>query len=357
VSDQRTAGYVINIAKKHNAQLFYVYLPRNKQKQQENKFRVCLWKEKESMTMSRVNNSRRLPRSDEDLARMVVSVAKATRVDGIICITETGTLAQHLYRLKGRFRLIATTTNSETYDTLSKAGMEVIRLPLHTADKHTQVRHAISVVLQSSSFSIGDLVICAIGRDVYQDEGNLVVLTEMEPSIENLAVSDLLKFTHGIQPKVLEAVFAVARMIGRAARRGNRVGTIFMLGDSRKVLKGSKQLVPNPFQGHKKANRMLTNHDIHEALVELSKLDGAFVLRGDGFIQTAGVFLTSPPTDTELVSGLGTRHATAAAVTMRTTATAVVVSATDGNVRWFSGGKMILKIDPDIANDHTSMNE
>jgi len=100
---------------------------------------------------------------------------------------------------------------------------------------------------------------------------------------------------------------------------------------------------------------MLTNPDIHDALVELSKLDGAFVLRGDGFIQAAGVFLTSPPTEAELVSGLGARHAAAAAVTMRTMATAIVVSATDGKVRAFSGGKMVPQIDPDFAHWHISM--
>ena len=149
----------------------------------------------------------------------------------------------------------------------------------------------------------------------------------------------------------------VACKIGRAARRGKRIGAIFMLGDSLNVLKGSKQLVPNPFKGHEKADRMLTNPDIHDALVELSKLDGAFVLRGDGFIQAAGVFLASPPTAAELVSGLGARHATAAEVTMRTTATAVVVSATDGLVRAFSGGRMVLQIDPEIAHGHISMNE
>ena len=98
--------------------------------------------------MTRGKEVTRSPRSDEDLARMVVSVAEATHVDSIICITETGALAQHLYRLSGDFRVIATTTNSETYDTLTKAGLEVIRLPLHTADKYTQIRHAISVVLQ-----------------------------------------------------------------------------------------------------------------------------------------------------------------------------------------------------------------
>ena len=211
-------------------------------------------------------------------------------------------------------------------------------------------------MLQSSSVSIGDLVVCAIGRDVYLEEGNLIVLTEMEASIEKLAVSDLVKLTDGIQPTVLEAAVTVACKISRAARRGNRVGAILMLGDSLKVLEGSKQLVPNPFQGHDKANRMLTNPDIHDALVELSKLDGVFVLRGDGFILAARVFLTSPPTETELVSGLGTRH-TAAAATIRTTATAIIVSATDGQVRAFSGGKLVLQIDPEIAYGHISMNE
>jgi len=307
--------------------------------------------------MSRTNNSTRLPRSDEDLAIMVVSVAKATQVDGIICITETGSLAQHLYRLSDDFRVIATTTNSKTYDTLTKAGLEVIHLPLHTADKYTQIRHAISVVLQSSSISIGDLVICAIGHDVYQEGGNLVVLTEMEAGIEKLAVSDLLKLTDGIRPILLEVAVAVACKIGRAARRGTRLGAIFMLGDSLKVLEGSKQLIPNPFQGHDDTRRRLTNPEIHHAVLELSKLDGAFVIRGDGFIQTAGTFLASIDIEIELPPGLGARHFAAAAVTKRTAATAVVVSATDGDVRAFSGGKMVLQMDPDVAHGHISMNE
>ncbi len=307
--------------------------------------------------MNSTNHFMKPQRSDEDLARMVVSVAKATQVDGIICVTGTGALAQYLFRLSGGFRVIATTTNGETYDTLTKAGLEVIRLPLHTADKYTQIRHAISVILRSSSVSVGDFVVCAIGRDVYQEGGDLVVLTEVEASSKKPAVYDLLKLTDGIQPTVLESAVMVACKIGRAARRGKRIGAIFMLGDSINVLEGSKQLVPNPFQGHDKANRMQTNPGIHDALVELSKLDGAFVVRGDGFIQAAGVFLASPATETELVSGLGARHATASAVTMHTMATAIVVSATDGQVRGFSGGKMVIQIDPEIAQGHIRMIE
>lgn len=124
--------------------------------------------------MIRGNHSTRAHHSDEDLARMVIRVVEATRADSIICITETGALARHLSRLSGEFRVIATTTNGETFDTLKKEGLKVIRLPLHTVDKYTQIRHATSVVLQSSSVSIGDLIVCTIGHDVYQEEGNLV---------------------------------------------------------------------------------------------------------------------------------------------------------------------------------------
>ncbi len=198
---------------------------------------------------------------------------------------------------------------------------------------------------------------CSIGYDVYQEGGTLVILTEIEESTEKLAVSDLLKLTDGIQPEALEIAIEVACKIGRAARRGKRIGAIFVLGDSLNVLEGSKQLIPNPFQGHEKTDRTLKNPDIHDALVELSKLDGAFVLRGDGFIQAAGVFLTAPSIEMELVSGLGARHAAAAAVTMRSKATAIVVSATDGNVRAFSGGNMVLKIDPDVSHGHLRMSE
>jgi len=298
--------------------------------------------------MNRTNNSKNPICSDGDLSHMIMRVAQAAQTDAIICATETGTFAKQLQDLLRPIRMIAATTNRETYDFLTQEGLETILLPLRTIDKYSQVRHVISVALRSAKVSTGDLVVCAIGPDVYQKEGILVVLTEVESSIEHLEVSDLLKLTDGIRPSLLEAAVAVACKIGRAARRGTRLGAIFMLGDSLKVLEGSKQLIPNPFQGHDDTSRRLTNPEIHNAVLELSKLDGAFVVRGDGFIQTGGTFLASIDVEIELPSGLGARHFAAAAVTKRTAATAVVVSATDGNVRAFSDGKMVLQIDPDV---------
>ena len=96
------------------------------------------------------------------------------------------------------------------------------------------------------------------------------------------------------------------------------------------------------------------NPDVYEILVEFAKLDGASVLRGDGFIRTAGTFLAAPTTAVSVPRGLGARHLTAAAVTARTNATAVAMSSTDDDVRMFSRGELVPQMDPELPLPATS---
>jgi DNA integrity scanning protein DisA with diadenylate cyclase activity len=291
-------------------------------------------------------------RSEDGLARMVVRVAQQAPADVIICATETGRFATQVHALSKKVRVIAATASVATYDDLMDKGMEAIRLPIRAIDRHNQVRHMLTVALRSQKICTGDLVLCALGRNVYHKvEGDLLVLCDVEAGIEYLAVSDLLKLTDGIRPSVLEIAIQVACKIGQISSSGKNIGTIIILGDSVEVLKGSRQLIPNPFQGHGDADRRLSNPDTQSAIIELSKLDGAFILRGDGFIQTAGTFLATFDVEVVLPSGFGARHMASAAVTKRTAATAIVVSATDGNVRVFSGGTMVLQMDPNVPYD------
>jgi DNA integrity scanning protein DisA with diadenylate cyclase activity len=289
-------------------------------------------------------------RSDAELAQMVARVAQTTQPDVIICVTESGEFAQHLLDMVQQFRIVAASSKAETCASMQQAGVETVRLPLHAAEKYNQVRHVLSVALRTGTISVGDFVVCAVGAGVYPEEGDLIVLTDVDPELEHLPVSDLLKLTDGIQPSVLETGVAIASKIGRAARRGKRVGAIFMIGDSLKVMEGARQLIPNPFKGHEDDLRHLTNPAIHETLIELAKLDGAFIIRGDGFIQSAAVFLASGESELQIPAGLGSRHTAAAAVTARTRATAIVVSATDANVRIFSDGKLVMQLDPEVPH-------
>lgn len=298
--------------------------------------------------MRKTGNSQQSIRSDDELAQMVARVAQTTQPDAIICVTESGVIVQHLLNKVQQFRIVAASAKAETYASMQKAGVETLRLPLHAAEKYNQVRHVISVALRTGTISVGDFVVCAVGAGIYPEEGDLIVLTDVDPALEHLPVSDLVKLTDGIQPSVLEAGITIASKIGRAARRGKRVGAILMLGDSLQVMEGSRQLIPNPFKGHEDDLRRLTNPAMHDTLIELAKLDGAFVIRGDGFIQSAAVFLATGESELQIPVGLGTRHTAAAAVTARTNATAIIVSATDGNVRVFANGKLVMRLDPDV---------
>jgi len=287
-------------------------------------------------------------RSDRDLARIIADVARGARSEAVICGTETGALFRYLHEIGEDLRLVATTPNANTHDALSREGFDVVRLSVRVAHKYTQARYAIATVVNAGRVHEGQLVVCAIGHDLCNGGGDLVLVTDIESSVGELRLSELVKLTDGVRPDALQTTLRVACKIGRVTRSGKPLGALLVLGDSKNVLERSRQLILNPFEGHEEANRMVTNPEIHEMLVELAKLDGAFVLRGDGFIQTAGAFLAAPTTAVSLPLGLGARHLTAAAVTARANATAVVVSSTDGDVRVFSRGELVLHMDPEL---------
>lgn len=277
---------------------------------------------------------------------MTASVARAAKVDVVICVTEGGKLFRCIRKYAHGAPLVAATPSQRTYQALSEEGYDVVRLPVRVPNRFKEARHAIAAALQAGKVQPGDFVQCVIGQGLFGAHGDFLALADVEEDAAHVPLHDLIKITDGVKPTVLDAALELACRIGLAARRGKRVGAVFMLGDSKNVLDGARPLVLNPLQGHSDKERMITNSAIHDMLIELAKLDGAFVVRGDGFIQTAGTFL-EPGSDIQPLHGLGARHVSAAAVTARTHAIAIVVSATDGNIRVFSQGTTVMQLDPE----------
>ena len=71
-------------------------------------------------------------------------------------------------------------------------------------------------------------------------------------------------------------------------------------------------------------------------------MDGAFVVARDGTVEAACRLINAPMTGLTVAKGLGTRHWAAAAITAVTRALAVVVSQSNGTVRLFQDGEVIL---------------
>ncbi|MDD1719433.1 MAG: PAS domain S-box protein [Methanoregulaceae archaeon] len=147
-----------------------------------------------------------------------------------------------------------------------------------------------------------------------------------------------------VREDVFESVFHIGWEISREGREGHAVGTAFLIGDSQNVLARSKQLILNPFEGHRNEDRMITNTGIKENIKELAQLDGAFVIRGDGLIEAAARYITIDTSSVGIPKGLGTRHSSIAGMTQATKAIGIVISQSGGKISIFRNGKIVQEI-------------
>jgi DNA integrity scanning protein DisA with diadenylate cyclase activity len=82
-------------------------------------------------------------------------------------------------------------------------------------------------------------------------------------------------------------------------------------------------------------------------LKEFSMLDGALVISDEGKIVSAYRYLEPSAEGIDIPKGLGTRHMAAAAITRDSNAVSVVLSESDGLVRAFKAGELVLELDPE----------
>ncbi len=145
---------------------------------------------------------------------------------------------------------------------------------------------------------------------------------------------------------VLQRVLEIAIELSIEGREGIKIGTLFVIGDVKKVLKHSHQIIPNPFKGHK---INVLDKDSKEIIKEFALLDGAFIISNTGRIFSAGRYLDidSKKLDIMLPPGLGSRHIAAAGITKLTEAVSVSLSES-GTIRVFKNGIMILEYNPRI---------
>src|SRR4029077_17310609 len=166
--------------------------------------------------------------------------------------------------------------------------------------------------------------------------------------LERLSSQDLRRLDTQVPLETLRAVVDLATEIGREGREGKPVGTMFVVGDTRKVLTMSRPLNFNPFRGYSRAERDIRDRKVREQIKDIAQLEGAIIIRRDGVAEAACMYIDAPaPKETVAVSkGWGTRHLSAAAISKITKAVAIVVSQSSGRVVIFQNGMVMLQIEP-----------
>jgi DNA integrity scanning protein DisA with diadenylate cyclase activity len=151
----------------------------------------------------------------------------------------------------------------------------------------------------------------------------------------------------GVDTWVLEQAVTLAVEIAREGREGRKIGTLFVVGDSEEVLKGSRPLILDPLAGHPNESKHIADSNVRETLKELALLDGAFVVSDEGVVLSAARYIDTVSDSLNVPLGLGSRHMAAASVSHRTNAVAVAVSESS-MVRVFDDGELVSEITPEL---------
>ena len=234
----------------------------------------------------------------------------------------------------------------------------------------SRVQHGLSMMANDIGFSAegyavnisenvrrnGDRVwIAWINKAIRDDQGRIIEILCIgnditdrkrggEVRISTDTWKDMVVSDTDVKEEVFDAVFHICTEISIEGREGKPVGTTFLIGDTKNVLEKSRQIILNPFEGHRPESRIVTNPDLKENIKALAQLDGAFVITGDGFVESVGRYITVDTGSVSLPPGMGTRHNSVAAITQVTRAVGIVVSQSGGGITVFREGRILKKI-------------
>ena len=215
-----------------------------------------------------------------------------------------------------------------------------VELPLQFEDLTERIRFGVEGGLDREFLAEGDQVACA--AKLFADDIDSVTRVRAG-DYDQSGVYDLFVNSRA-EPAVIRDVFEVAIELGKKGQKGKRVGALFVVGDAGKVMNKSRPLSYNPFE---KSHVHVGDPIVNVMLKEFSRLDGAFVISDSGKIVSAYRYLEPSAEGVDIPKGLGARHMAAGAITRDSNAVAVVLSESDGLVRAFSGGEIVLELDPE----------
>jgi diadenylate cyclase len=220
----------------------------------------------------------------------------------------------------------------------------IVRVPDITMTRAGQVKVATLVAAAENLLRMGDRIVCLTGIDG-SGTIDMIIVLDLGVELEMFGDSAADPLPPDVTSAVFERLLTLASELSLEGREGRPVGTLFVVGDSERVLAQSRQLVMNPFHGYPEGERNILDPRLEETIKEFSAIDGSFIVRGDGVILSAGRYL-APQAKLEepLPQGLGTRHEAAAAITVTSTAIALCISQSTGTISIFKRGRLLTDI-------------
>jgi DNA integrity scanning protein DisA with diadenylate cyclase activity len=272
------------------------------------------------------------------LAEAAVHLASAVNADAILLQTETDStcrwLLNELRNARKEIKLIVATSNRECSAKLGAyPGIGLVEVPAWQAGRMAKAGQLIAQSLQRGHISEGQRLVCLLG-DGYPDSIDLIKIWD---------VTGEEYMTQILSNEVLAATVELSIELATATGNKKPVGTAFLIGDTKNVLRLSYQIMIDPFKTHRVNIKDRSQWELVKKYA--ASFDGAFVIDPDGVIVAAHRFLAATAR-CDIPPGLGTRHHAVGAMTAETAAKGVTISQEDALIRVFENGRIMAKVNP-----------
>jgi DNA integrity scanning protein DisA with diadenylate cyclase activity len=279
------------------------------------------------------------------LIELAARLARETEAGSLLVMLEGPTEWDQLHKTVGDLKVVVAADTAEELAGADEAGLATIILNMADSPVIEKLTQALLTGVARESLAPGARVVVVYsGFEV--DTIDSISYIELDEHLGRLTARDLRQLETSVPLETLKTVIDLAVEIGREGREGKAIGTMFVVGDTRKVIAHCQPAGFDPVRGYNRAERDLHDPRVREAVKEVAVLDGAFIINADGTVEKAAQLVDAPYANLTLSKGLGARHWAGAAISKATASIAVVVSQSSGTVRLFQSGEVMLRIEP-----------
>jgi diadenylate cyclase len=280
------------------------------------------------------------------IVELAAQLCRRTEAGAMLLMLEGATdWAELSQRAVPGTRLVVAADTEDELAGAAEAGLDTIVLKMQDSPVIEKLTQALLTGVAREILAPGAGVVVAYSG-FEADSIDSVSFIRLDDHLGRLTARDLRQLETSVPLETLKTVIDLAVEIGREGREGKPVGTLFVVGDTRKVLQHCQPAGYDPVKGYSRTERDLHDPRVREAIKEVAVLDGAFVISPDGTVEKAAQLVDAPYANLTLSKGLGARHWAGAAISKATGALAIVVSQSSGTVRIFQTGEVMLRIEP-----------
>jgi len=244
--------------------------------------------------------------------------------------------------------LILVVRDSQKLKVADALGFRNIKIPHVRLTRMGQIKTAVIIAFSQRMLDTGDTVVFVVGP--VGGHLDTMVVMRVGDEWEMFRTVNQPRLTEHINRVVFEQTLTLALELAAEGREGKPVGALFVVGDYRNVVQHREQNIINPFRGYSEKSRNILDEGMRETVKNFAKLDGAFIIKGNGVIMSAGSHLKAIKPHGPLPTGLGSRHAAASGITDVTKSIAITISESTGTVRIWRRGQIITEIERPSPN-------